>query len=334
MVVRQHVALFQIALLVLSSFWFSVAFAPAVAAQQQVCCSETVEGEFCQYTAASNCKPGSLQSPTVCEQTSFCKLGCGFDAVGGKCFTSTPRFSCEQQEGCEWNSNPFCDIAQCQLGCCVLSNECSFTTQLECKRLTSQFPSVNMSFDEGIGTEVACINQCRSFERGACVFPDGSCTLTTRDGCPMRGDETIVNGTGAKAGFHSKLLCSHPSLGTECARQQYTGCLPDREEVYWFDSCGNAENIYGSDKDTSYNNGVLLSKEESCNPDSNNLNNADCGNCNYLGGTLCMKVERGKKPTFGDYACEDINCGVDSITQEKTAPASGSAKKVGGSCGS
>lgn len=324
------VALLQVFLIVGSLFTIILITPQEVSAEQKVCCSETVSGDTCAYVDQSQCKPGAQQSATTCEQTSFCQLGCGFDQGSGKCFKNTPKFTCDKQQGCKWDASPTCDIPQCQLGCCVLSNECSFTTQLECKKVTSQFADVNMTFKQEITSEVACINQCRSFERGACVAPDGSCTFTTRAGCSQTGG-LQVNVTGPKVGFHPDKLCSQPDLGTECAAQQYTGCLADREEVYWFDSCGNPENIYSSNKQQSYNNGYVLTKEQSCNPASNNVNSKDCGNCNYIGGSLCMEAPTGqnKQPTYGKYICGDISCGTDDITQEKTAPASNSPKKVG-----
>ena len=63
-------------------------------AEQNVCCSETTSGSHCDYVPTSDCKPGALMAATACEQTSFCKLGCGFDQGSGKCFKNTPKFSC------------------------------------------------------------------------------------------------------------------------------------------------------------------------------------------------------------------------------------------------
>jgi len=299
-----------------------------VEAQQKVCCSETLSGSHCDYVPSNECQPSALMAATACEQTSFCKLGCGYDQSSGKCFKNTPKFSCEQQGNCSWSASAQCDIPQCTRGCCVLSNECSFVTQLQCKKATSLYPDVQMTFKEEITSELECINQCRSFERGACVNADGSCVFTTRESCPEQTPESL-NVTGPLAGFHPGKLCSHPQLGTECAPQQRTGCLPDRDEVYWFDSCGNPENIYDSNKVRSFNNGFVSDKAQSCNSNSNNVNNPDCGNCDYPGGSLCGLAELGVNPTFGDYACVDVNCGTDDITQETYSPASTSAKKLG-----
>ena len=318
-------ALFHLFIILASIFTVS-SLAPQAEAQQQVCCEETTSGEHCQYTDQSNCKSGALQAATSCEQTSFCQLGCGFDSDTGRCFKNTPKATCQSSGDCTWTTSPSCDIPQCQRGCCVLSNQCSFVTQLQCKQITSQFPDINMTFDESITNEFSCINECRSFERGACVQPDGTCSFTTRNSCNLQ--TTALNATGPKSGFHPNKLCSHPELGTECAAQQYTGCLPDRDEVYWFDSCGNAENIYSSDKRSSYNNGIVLSKVQSCNPSSGNINSESCGNCNFAGGTLCGVAPRNINPTFGEYTCLDLSC--KDLTVSATSPSSNSGtKKLG-----
>ncbi len=321
-------ALFQIFVILGSIFSVSLLVPlPVAAEEQKVCCSETVGGEHCQYTEASQCKPGALQASTSCAQTSFCKLGCGFDQESGRCFKNTPKSTCQANGKCTWTESPSCDIPQCERGCCVLSNECSFVTQLQCKRITSQFKDLNMTFDESINDEFACINQCRSFERGACVKEDGSCTFTTRTECDSQAT-LQVNQTGPLIGFHPNRLCSNPQLGTECAAQQRTGCLPNADEVYWFDSCGNPENIYSADKRASYNNGFVLPKEQSCNAQSGNVNNPGCGNCDFTKGTLCGLAPRSVNPTAGDYACIDLSCR--DLTVSDTSPASNTgSKKLG-----
>ncbi|MEK6862287.1 MAG: hypothetical protein AABY07_10075, partial [Nanoarchaeota archaeon] len=329
---REIKALFQIFLIIFSTFYVFIFNnnIKLVEAQeeQKVCCSETVSGEHCAYIEQSQCNPGALQAATTCDKTSFCKLGCGFDQGSGKCFKNLPKFTCQQTGNCTWADSPTCEIPQCQRGCCVLSNQCSFTTQLECKRATSQFEFVNMTFKEEITDELTCINQCRSFERGACVQTDGSCKFTTREQCNME-TQAEVNVTGPAVGFHPNKLCSNPSLGTECAPQQYTGCLPDREEVHWFDSCGNPENIYSSDKAASYNDGFVLDKEQSCNPNNANINSLTCGNCNYVLGSACALADEGVNPIYGQYSCEDLSCDLSEVTRSPTTPASNAPRKLG-----
>ena len=291
------------------------------AEEQKVCCAETLSGETCSYTEASNCDPNSQKAAASCEQTSFCKLGCGFDQLEGLCFNNMPKASCEDKENCEWKADPTCNIPQCNSGCCVLNNQCSFVTQTQCKAITSQYEDLDMTFDETVGNELECVNQCRSYERGACVHADASCEFTTREVC----DEVVASGTNLTLpliGFHPDMLCSNPKLGTECAAQQTTGCLPSEDEVYWFDSCGNIENIYSGDKARSYNGGYTLTKEQSCGSGSANINNPSCGNCDYSSGSICAYTEQGVSPDFGDYACKSLQCDVNIVTVDDNAPAS------------
>ena len=315
-------AVFQILLITFLAFTFSLPSINTVEAQtQDVCCAETVSGESCVYTDSSNCAPGSQSSAATCEQTSFCKLGCGFDQTDGLCFNNMPKFSCEEKEGCSWNPDNECNIPQCERGCCILSNQNSFTTQVQCKQITSQYEDINMTFDENIKSEVACLNLGRSFERGACVSEDGSCDFTTRDACNEENQEG-VNATLPLVGFHPDMLCSNPRLGTECAPQHTTGCLLEEDGVYWFDSCGNAENIYSSDKPSSYNGGFVLDKKQSCGAGSANVDSASCGNCEYSLGTLCGEANEGINPVYGDYACKDLSCDGEIVTVDINTPAS------------
>jgi hypothetical protein len=311
----------QIFILVFAIFGVSLLNVKDVVAEQNVCCSETIGGEHCIYTELSNCKSGALQAAANCEQTSFCKLGCGYDQIEGVCFNNMPKFSCEEAEDCAWSQGAGCEVPQCQKGCCVLSNQCSYTTQVQCKQITSQYEDINMSFMEEIGSELDCINQCRSFERGACVHSDASCDFVTRESC----NEVIppsINQSLPMVGFHPGKLCSNANLGTECAPQHTTDCLADADEVYWLDSCGNPENIYDSDKRKSWNNGYVLSKEESCDYGNPNVGDENCGNCNYALGSLCSEAEMGVDPVYGDYACKDLSCDADTVHVEVNTPAS------------
>ncbi|MBI2109971.1 hypothetical protein HYT58_02245 [Candidatus Woesearchaeota archaeon] len=341
------IALFQIAVLVLATFNV-ILIVPSVNAQlpsvtqntqnlgtgtpasERVCCEKTVSGDFCQYTNPESCDPQFRKASTSCEQTSFCKLGCGYDSLEGRCFKNTPRAGCEKRGNCTWVEGITCDIPQCDRGCCVLGSECSFTTQATCKRETSLLQFVNMTFKEDIRSELECVNFCRSEERGACVFPDSTCKFATRTECNSLVGEQGQNrterviGVNPNTGFHVNMLCSSDKLGTECARQQRTACVSGKDEVYWFDSCGNQENIYDSNKERSFNNGYTLSKENSCK--LNGPGDADCGNCDFIEGNLCGEADKNTKPRFGDFACKDLTCNV--INETEFPPLSGS-KKLG-----
>ena len=142
-------ALFEILILLLTSLItidlssFEVSAQQVISGEQESCCQKTKSGASCVFTNATECDPNLLQAPTSCDQTSFCKPGCCFNENSGNCFKNTPRSLCQSQSNSTWKEGASCDIPQCTKGCCVLSNECSFTTLTRCKRETSLFTDVN-----------------------------------------------------------------------------------------------------------------------------------------------------------------------------------------------
>ena len=323
---------FMILILICSIFYFGLG-AEKVEAQstkqkstgQKACCEVTKSGDSCVYTERSQCDTNFKNSLTTCENTNYCSVGtCIYDKEG-ECFGNTPKSLCGKTGGV-WSSEDISDIKQCQKGCCQLSNECSFVTQTKCKSETSKFPFVKTIFDSSIESEAQCIDKCRSEEKGACVSSDGNCVFTTRNSCNEESEKVLQNNNetkiSVKSGFHVNVLCSNPLLGTNCARQQKTNCF--NEDVYWFDSCGNPENIYSSDKDKSYNKGFILEESKSC--VLNGANDPSCGNCDYSKGNLCGKAEE-VAPKFGEFICKDLTC--KQTTTNKASPDSAGEKQTG-----
>ncbi len=304
-------AFFQILTLIISTFAFAFLIAiPSQTVEAQTasasykCCEKTKTGEYCKDDLADNCDVAFKSAPTSCEATSFCKLGCCYDSVEGTCAENTPKKVCDSRNG-TWDASADCSISQCRLGCCVLADQASLTTLVKCKKLSNYY-GLEVNYRSEIKDEDACIGLAQAQDKGACVIStpaETTCKFTTRADC-----KTITNNQSA---FYKDFLCSAEQLATNCARQHRTGCVEGKDEVYWFDSCGNAENIYDSDKTRSYNNGKVLSKEESCGATGTNINSKTCGNCNYYVGSMCGKYkseEKEPKPTYGDYICRDINC--------------------------
>jgi hypothetical protein len=129
-----------------------------------------------------------------------------------------------------------------------------------------------------------------------------TCTLTTRAICA----QGINGSTGT---FYKDKLCTAPELATVCERTKKTTCVEGKEGVYYVDSCGNVANIYDASKTDNieyWTNRKTL--EQSCGAGAANAGNRNCGNCNYLQGSICRKADTGTKPTFGTFICTDLNC--------------------------
>ncbi len=269
------------------------------------------------FTDETNCAPDTKFLPTTCDQTSYCSLGCCYSSDEGRCFKNTPRASCNSVEGATWTKDPQCEISQCEKGCCILGDQAFFVTEVKCKQTASQFEDLEMIYDDAIDSESECIASAKSQEVGCCVQED-SCLFTSRANCPV--SEVTISGNKT-VGFYEDMLCSNDRLNCGCAKQQTTGCIG--EDLYWFDSCGNRENIYNSNKRASYNQGFVLSEEASC---SASAYDEDCGNCDYLEATVCAEDKEGVMPV-GGFTCIDLSC--DETYDDEISPNAGGAKMNG-----
>ncbi len=271
--------------------------------EPSICCEETKSGLFCQDVPQSECEEGVRQLPTSCESTSYCKPGVCYDSNEGSCTDNTPQLVCNANDGI-WNEkNP----AQCELGCCVLGDQAAFVTLVRCKKLSSFF-GLRTNYNTKIKSEVECVLSVSAQDKGACVFDfefERTCRFTTREDCASG-----IGEDGIKGEFFAEKLCSAEELGTNCGPTQKTTCVAGKDEVYFVDSCGNPANIYDTNKinDKDYWSNAK-GKLESCNPNSENANSAGCGNCNYLLGSFCRdSSSAGKRATYGDNICADLNC--------------------------
>lgn len=271
-----------------------------------VCCERTTSGAWCQNTQESHCDPAYRKTPTSCDATSFCKLGCCVDSDEGLCMKNTPQRVCKITTG-TWLDDSSCNVQQCSLGCCVLGDQASFVTLTRCKRL-SRIYGLETNFKSDITNEVQCILLAQASDKGACVYDaDGerTCKFTTRQGCT---DSTQSGGNStAPVEFFKDYLCTADELATNCGPTQETICLEGKDETYFKDTCGNPANIYDANRiyrnDPAYWQRVYL-KSQSCNPQSGNTNSKSCGNCDYLKGSICGKGSA----TYGDFICRDLNC--------------------------
>ncbi len=274
-----------------------------------VCCEKTTQGGWCINTEEVKCDDSFKISPTSCESTSYCQLGTCYDSDEGICMDNTPENVCNANGGV-WSDKAVSELPQCQLGCCVMGDQAAFVPLVRCKKLSS-FYGTSIDWRTDINSEAECIATANSQDMGACVYESDftrTCKFSTRAECGA--EEGFINGTNVTIDnkFYKDYLCSAEQLGTDCARQVETGC--DSGKVYWFDSCGNRENVYSSDKDASWNNGRVADDDSIC--AASDGSNVNCGNCDYLLGSRCAEYEKGilpfGGPSYGDYYCRKSVC--------------------------
>ncbi len=274
-------------------------FGVVSAAEVKQCCIENKNGAICQEYSSSliseACDAENIVQAS-CEEVSQCQIGTCIDEEQGTCSTRSPKGICEA-EGGVWDDDPNGNIPECRKGCCVVGDNVEFTTEQRCDYISNVY-GFEKDYRQATN-ELECLALAPevTLKNGACVVGE-SCRFSSAQEClKLQGE------------FHEGLLCSNPSLETQCERQTTVSCVEGKDEIYWFDSCGNRENIYSSDKDASWNEGKVLAKENSCDPNSANYNSETCGNCNYLLGSSCSATSVGETSIEdGNYVCEDLRC--------------------------
>ncbi|VVB78246.1 Uncharacterised protein [uncultured archaeon] len=306
-------------ILIINSVYFVISSEPGWPAFN-VCCEKTKSGAWCQNTLKGSCdssidvttKSPLRETPTSCDATSFCKLGCCIDSEEGLCMENTPQKVCQISTG-TWLEDATCNVAQCQLGCCILGDQASFVTLTRCKKLSSLY-GLNTNFKKDVTTESNCVDLAFAQEKGACVYEvenQKTCRFTTRGVClnSAKSDKSNSNNMTSKPEFFRDYLCSADELGTNCGPTTDTTCVSGRDEVYFKDSCGNPANIYDANriysKDPGYWKKIVL-KTDSCSSKTKNgnINSKSCGNCKYLDGSICGEGAA----TYGNNICKDLNC--------------------------
>ncbi|VVB78248.1 Uncharacterised protein [uncultured archaeon] len=236
-----------------------------------VCCEKTKDGKFCQNALPGECDTGTglHTSPTECELTDFCEFGCCVSPTNGICNKNTPKNQCVSLNG-TYKPSSMCNVEDCRLGCCVIGEQTEFVTRGNCIfKTNAQNKDIPLDWRPDVNTETKCLYITDKEKEGACVYDSGSerkCIFTTLDDCISRtGNERNFDKTGK--------YCSNPDLNTTCKAKDHQGCLEGKEDVYWFDSCGNHEDA--------------------------------SQDCNLFSGTYCGK------DISGSYTCKDVSCMVD-----------------------
>ncbi len=275
-------------------------------------CQTNVNGTACQEYPSNTCNSLCTTNCFPGTRSNFanCNLGSCFDSNIGTCSPGTPKFLCEQNGG-QWSET---QQSQCNRECCLINpdgqggaGQAQFTTQVQCNYL-GQTLGAPTSWVPVAG-EIECLLKASSQEEGACVLEPitgelgNNCDFVTQTACITAGGD-----------FYSGKLCTNPELNTTCERTPNTKCFPGKDEVYYIDSCENKANIYDSTKvnDPNYWS-VVVPKTQSCVvsvTQSSVTNQASCGNCNYLTGSICgtPRADIDTSANNGNYVCRDLSC--------------------------
>jgi hypothetical protein len=260
--------------------------------------------DYCTSTDTSDGCEDYNDAEIDCSSFSECDLGCCINTEDGGCSKNTLKKDCVSPG--EWKTDFHCNYNECNKGCCTLGNEAPFLTEKECDVL-SLLEGFSKDWQD-LGAEECPLLVNNPTAMGACVTNENTCTVVDRNNCLEENE------------FYEEFLCSHPdilALGVDCQRQTSISCsnIGNEDGIYWFDSCGNKENIYSSDKTRSYNNGLIAENNDNiCVLDSSggysdNTNN--CGNCNRFANTLCSSTSSGDGVVDGDFVCEELGCSYD-----------------------
>ena len=286
-------------------------------------CPESRDGKICQEYSAQGCEKQCAGrclegSRDELPDDSVCKLGTCYDSEEGTCAPRASQEECKDKGG-EWFSDPWANVPQCKKGCCIIGDQAFFVTARQCEKRTEslgvELGSANALFAGDIAHEQICLAHVGSEIEGACTFSDGGegkkgCKRTTQEGCEeIQGD------------FLEGRLCSNRELNTNCEPRKTTKCAEGFDEVYWFDSCDNRENIY----DSSFDDGLIKKKASSCvlaSADNPVLNQGMCGNCNRLAGSACGDESSGERvqelndAPDGNVVCRDLSCYENNVRRD------------------
>ena len=235
------------------------------------CCEKNNNGAFCTYRPKSECNSAFSISPNECEETNFCKPGC---CIGNSriCNVNTAKTNCNGI----WFEQASCNIQECKKGCCVLGDESKFITEKECQIKAGDL-GISIDFRNEVNSEISCLYLTEKQVQGACVLETEQDFETTRN-CIFT---TLSNCDTKKGNFYADIFCSNSELNTACTTHDHTGCLEGKDEVYWYDSCGNREEVKES--------------------------------CSIFTGTRCgqYRLNIDTNPAEGDYVCRDLRCNVE-----------------------
>ena len=291
-------------------FNFNLDLIPLISALEG-CCEITKIGNICQTTELANCDASYRKAPTSCELTDFCQLGCCISSTTGLCNERATKTECERRNGI-FKNDEACNVQECRKGCCIIGSDAIWTTETNCKwEGNTQNRNLPTNFNQNIESEVQCLFLVEKNKEGACVFETSEgrkCALTNLDECVKR--------TGKRTNFFENAFCSNPLLNTICKAKDHEGCVIGNEDVFWFDSCGNKEDIA---KDCDFYRGTYCGKEGtdficrdiSCDINKDGIKDREHGEswCSYDGA-----IGDGKDPVGSRHVKHICNLGVERIS--------------------
>ncbi len=273
------------------------------------CCVQFIDtdgGESsCQNVVAGTAScGGELGPPSLgvdCENLGFCGSGICLDRSSGFCSENAPKGTCENDGG-EWFDRALSDVNECRPGCCVLGVQTDYVTQIQCGVLSEE-KGIEEDWDSNSLSQLDCADYQTRLARGACVDPGKGCRITTGAVCQDRGDD-----------FFEDLLCTNPTLGTNCNPTDDSICSPIGGDynVYFLDDCENPSNIYDNLKkfDGSFDGDDEYWERISSADCFSDADSTSCGICNYPTESRCLETNSGGGVGGSDYICKNLDCGI------------------------
>jgi len=246
---EKGIAVFMSCLIVFSIFSiYSFENVSAASPILESCCVKTSDNQYCieSETSITNCEDSRTGS---CDLVTSCDLGTCVPA-SGECLSNYPKAQCEENGG-EWFNREERDVAQCKLGCCKDTLERGVMQGAECPG----------DFEVGLVDPMECRLAAAPETLGCCV-ESSSCSYQTAEG-------------GCSGTFFEDQYCYERDFcNTRYESHAYTACGDAKlisfadQDVYWFDSNGNMEELVGEvDRRT----GRVATSP----------NGQETGNCNY-----------------------------------------------------
>src|SRR3989344_4631660 len=225
-----------------------------------VCCEQTKSGDSCIYTDRNQCETQNNHqiSPYRCEDAFFCVNICCVDSDA--CYVNTPKTSCLSRNSKVFSDNTCSNVNQCNKGCCTIGDDTTYIQEIQCKSLADKKFGNNYNLNN-VFKRISlneCFGQAELQEDGCCVN-NGICSTDKKINCA--------------GSFNSGKKCSDINQ-CNCQKHSYKEC--NEGNVYWYDSCGNPDELV-----------------ESCNFDDGKLCTAENGNafCKSLDCATTTKYE-------------------------------------------